>query len=62
MNMNDKMHGYVIVTDDNLKNMCDDLFDTIWEEKSNLVSRDKGYILDRISKAIDYMKIINEKF
>ncbi|MPM28313.1 hypothetical protein SDC9_74834 [bioreactor metagenome] len=62
MNMDDKMNGYAIATDDNLKNICDDLFNIIWEEKSNLVSRDKDYILDRISKAIDYMKIINEKF
>lgn len=62
MNIQKEKHQYAIAIDDDFKNMCDDLFDAMWEMEEDLICKDKLYILDRISKVIAYMNIINEKF
>ena len=51
---------YFIVTDVDFKNMCDNLFDTLWNERQDIVLDDKQDILDRIRRSISYTKIINE--
>lgn len=57
----DKKFEYAIIIDDEFKNICNDLFEKIWEERKDIVSDDRSYIIDRISKAISYISVINEK-
>ncbi|MGL5692896.1 MAG: hypothetical protein ACRCXA_02375 [Peptostreptococcaceae bacterium] len=52
--------GYVLITNDNFKNMCEELFEVIWE-KSEVTDKVKVNFADKICKAVDCMKIVNKE-
>lgn len=56
------INQYAIVTDNEFKSMCHDLFEIIWDYKKEMVLDNKDEILEKISKSISYTRIINEKF
>lgn len=55
-------NDYFIISDNEFKNMCNDLFDNLWFERKDIVLDKKDEILERISKSISYTRIISESF
>lgn len=55
-------NDYFIITDTEFKNMCTDLFDTLWNDRSDIVLSNKDEMLDRIAKSISYTRLISESF
>ena len=39
--------------------ICDEVFDIVWSEKENMLVSEKEEILEKISKALVYTRIIN---
>lgn len=60
MDANFENGGYSLVNNDSVKKMCDNLFSVIWE-KSNITDKDKENFAQKICKAVDCLKILNEK-
>ncbi|WP_195940019.1 hypothetical protein [Romboutsia sp. 1001713B170131_170501_G6] len=59
---NSGQNDYFIISDNDFKNMCNNLFDTLWNDRKDIVLDKKEEILDRISKSISYTRIISENF
>ncbi|MDU4934816.1 MAG: hypothetical protein E6X43_05760 [Peptostreptococcaceae bacterium] len=51
---------YSILSDIKFKDMCDELFEAIWNDKKDVVIDDKEEIIERISKSISYTRIMSE--
>lgn len=51
---------YSIISDVKFKEMCDELFDEIWNNNIDVVIADKDEIHGRISKSISYTRIMSE--
>lgn len=51
---------YSILSDIKFKDMCDELFEEIWNNKIDVVIDDKEEIHERISKSISYTRIMSE--
>ena len=51
---------YSILSDIRFKNMCDELFDKIWNDDIEVVISDRQLIHERISKSISYTRIMSE--
>ncbi|MEG2787612.1 MAG: hypothetical protein RR942_07310 [Romboutsia sp.] len=56
------INDYVLIKDNKFEEICSGLFETLWNERKDVVIEDKEYIVDRISKSRIYAKLINEKF
>ena len=54
----DKFNNYAIVKDFEFNKICDELFDKSWNGNSGKFVDEKDEILDRISKALIYTRII----
>lgn len=52
-------NDYAIINDSNFENICEDLFDILWNEKEEMLVSCKEEILERISKVLTYTRIIN---
>lgn len=57
----DKFNNYAIVKDFEFNKICDELFDKSWNGNSGKFVDEKDEILDRISKALIYTRIINDE-
>lgn len=55
-------NDYVIIKDNEFKNLCDELFEVLWDHRKDIVIDDKEDILERISKTLAYARIINGSF
>ena len=53
---------YSILSDIKFKEMCDELFDEIWNNKTDVVIDNREEIHERISKSISYTRIMSENF
>ena len=42
--------------------MCTDLFDKLWNARTDIVISNKDEILDRIARSISYTRLISESF
>ena len=51
---------YSILSDTKFKDMCDELFEAVWNDKNDVVIYDKEEIIERISKSISYTRIMSE--
>lgn len=58
----DGINDYILIKDPQLKGLCDDLFDNLWERREDLVISNKEDILERISKTLAYARILNQNF
>lgn len=54
------VNDYLIIINNQFKEICDELFDLIWNENNNIVIYDRQEIISRISEALNYTRIINE--
>lgn len=52
-------NDYVIIKDNEFKNLCDELFEVLWSKREDIVVSDREDILERISKTLAYTRIIN---
>ena len=59
MNPMDGINDYATVKDIEFKKVCDELFDKLWNAKEEKLLNDKDDILEKISKALIYTKIIS---
>ena len=55
----DGVNDYAIIKDNEFKKICDEVFDIVWSEKENMLVSEKEEILEKISKALVYTRIIN---
>ena len=55
-------NDYFIISDNEFKGMCTDLFDRLWNSSFDIIISNKEEILDRISKSIRYTRLISESF
>ncbi len=55
-------NDYFIISDTEFKGMCTDLFDKLWNTKTDIIIANKEEMLDRISKSIRYTRLISESF
>ena len=53
---------YFIISDNEFKGMCTDLFDKLWNARTDIIISNKDEILDRIAKSISYTRLISESF
>ena len=53
---------YFIISDNEFKGMCTDLFDKLWNARTDSIISNKDEILDRIAKSISYTRLISESF
>ena len=53
---------YFIISDNEFKSMCTDLFDKLWNARTDIIISNKDEILDRIAKSISYTRLISESF
>ena len=53
---------YFIISDTEFKNMCTDLFDKLWNTRTDIVISNKEEMLDRIARSISYTRLISESF
>ncbi|MGL4914298.1 MAG: helix-turn-helix domain-containing protein [Romboutsia sp.] len=56
------INDYIIIKDNEFKNLCDELFEVLWNKREDIVVSDREDILERISKALAYTRIINGTF
>ena len=59
MSPGDEFSDYAVVKDFEFNKVCDGLFDKSWNTKTEKFISEKGEILDRISKALIYARIIS---
>ena len=55
-------NDYFIISDTEFKNMCTDLFDNLWNTRTDIVISNKEEMLDRIARSISYTRLISESF
>ena len=55
-------NDYFIISDTEFKNMCTDLFDKLWNTRTDIVISNKEEMLDRIARSISYTRLISESF
>lgn len=55
-------NDYFIISDTEFKGMCTDLFDKLWNTRTDIIISNKEEMLDRISKSISYTRLISESF
>lgn len=55
----EEFNDYAIVKDMEFNKICDELFDKMWDGKEGMLLSEKNDILDRISKALIYTRIIS---
>ncbi|WP_290460021.1 hypothetical protein [Romboutsia ilealis] len=55
-------NDYFIISDTEFKNMCTDLFDKLWNTRTDIIISNKEEMLERISKSISYTRLISESF
>lgn len=53
---------YSIIRDNEFKNICNDLFDKLWNDRKDIVLDNKEEIIERIEKSVSYTRIISENF
>ncbi len=58
----DGISDYAIIKDSGFKNICDEFYKTIWENKNHIIVSDKEEILEMLEKDLTYASIINESF
>lgn len=56
------INDYIIIKDNEFKNLCDELFKVLWNDREDVVISDKEDIVERISKTLAYARIINGTF
>ncbi|MGL5347737.1 MAG: hypothetical protein ACRDA3_10320 [Peptostreptococcaceae bacterium] len=56
------INDYVLIKDPEFKRLCDELFDVLWDKRTDIVISDRDDILERISKTLAYARILNESF
>lgn len=56
------VNDYIIIKDNEFKDLCDELFEVLWEKRQDIVIDDKEDILERISKTLAYARILNGNF
>ena len=54
-----QVNDYAVVKDMEFNKVCDELFDKMWYGKEGMLLSEKNDILDRISKALIYTRIIS---
>ncbi len=52
---------YAVIKDVDFKKSCEALFDVCWENKSGKFTDDKVEILEKISKILNYARVMNQK-
>lgn len=55
-------NDYFIISDTEFKNMCTDLFDKLWNTRTDIVISNKEEMIDRIARSISYTRLISESF
>lgn len=58
-NSHEECKQYGVLYDTDCRKMCNEFFEFIWNRKENMNS-DRNEVLEKVSKSISYMKIINE--
>ena len=56
------VNDYVLIKDNDLKGLCDELFNVLWEKRKDIVISDREDILEIISKTLAYARILNESY
>ncbi|MGL5329927.1 MAG: hypothetical protein ACRDD7_11710 [Peptostreptococcaceae bacterium] len=57
-----EINDYAIIMDREFKDICDEFFDEVWQERNDVVISDKSEMLERLEKALVYSKIINGNY
>ncbi len=58
----DGISDYAIIKDNKFRSICDEFYNSIWENKKDIIVSDKEEILEMLEKDITYASIINESF
>lgn len=56
----ENINDYLVIKDNEFKNVCDRLYDILWNDRKDIVVDDKNDIIEKITNALNYTKIINE--
>lgn len=62
VNPEGEINDYLIIRDKQFEDICDELFDIMWNDRKDVVIDDREYVLEKISKSRIYAKLINERF
>ena len=62
VNPEGEINDYLTIRDKQFGEICDELFDIMWNDRKDIVIDDRDDVLEKISKSRIYVKLINERF